>query len=152
VIFGAVVDVLRGVQPQTIQMELVDPVAGVAMQNSRTGPESSPSKLMALPQSVVFSQKNCGANFCDVVAVGAEMIVDHVQDHAQAERMRPIHEAAKVVGRSIDMRGREPLHAVITPAESARKFGHRHHFQNSDAGFGKMRQLSLGAAPGALPW
>ena len=88
--------------------------------------------------------------FGEVVAIGAEMIVDHVQDHAQAERVRSIDEAPKVVGRSIDMRGREPLDAIVAPAEPAGKFGDRHHFQNRDAGFGQMRQLGQGAATRCL--
>src|SRR5580704_15436242 len=64
--------------------------------------------------------------------------------------MRPIDEMAKVVRRPVKMRGREPLHTVIAPSESARKFGDRHDLQNSDTGFGKLRQFLLGAPPGAL--
>ena len=150
VIFGAVVDVLRRIQPETIQMELVDPVTGIrdAELADRAGIVAVEVDGRAPVGGFLAEELRC--EFAEVVAVGAEMIVDHVQDHAQAERMRAIDEAAKVVGRSIDMRGREPLDAVITPAESARKFGHRHHFQNGDAGFGQMRQLGLSAAPRCL--
>ncbi len=49
------------------------------------------------------------------------------------------------------MGGREPLHAIVAPAESAGKFGHGHQFQDSDPGFSQMRQFSRRAGPGAIP-
>ena len=152
VILGAVVDVLRGIQPQAIQMELVDPVAGIRDAEFADRPGIVAVEVDGRAPVRGLLAEVLRGEFGEVVAVGAEMIVDHVQDHAQAERMRSIHEAAKVVGRSIDMRGREPLHAVVTPAEAAGKFGHRHHFQNGDAGFGQMRQLGLRRWTRCLAW
>src|SRR5579863_9235114 len=63
--------------------------------------------------------------------------------------MRTIHKAPEIVWRSVDPRGCEPLHSVISPAEPSGELGDGHHFQNGDTGFGQMRQFGLGAGPGA---
>ncbi len=52
---------------------------------------------------LISLEKYCGANLPQIVAVRAQMIVDHVQNHAQAQRVRAIDEAAKVVGRAVQM-------------------------------------------------
>ena len=99
VISGGVVDVLRGIQPETIQMELVDPVAGV-----RDAEFAHWIGFVAIvvdgwpPVGLYLAGEVLRRELAEVVSVGAEMIVDHVQDHTQAERMRSIDEAAKVVG------------------------------------------------------
>ncbi len=123
-------------------MKLVDPVARIRDHEfAHRVRNRSPSKLIALPQSVVFLAEKLRREFGDVVSVGTQMVVDHIQDHAQPQRVRPIDKAPEIVGAAIDMRRREPLHAVVTPTESAGKFGHRHHFQDRDAGFSQLRQL-----------
>ncbi len=83
-----------------------------------------------------------------VVAVRPEVVVDHVEDHAQADGVGAVDEAAKVVGRAIEPRGREQVDAVVAPAEAAGKVGHRHHLEDRDAQRGQLGQLPLGRRPG----
>src|ERR1700719_4805825 len=88
--------------------------------------------------------------FGDVVAIRAEVVVHDIQDYAEFEGMGAIHKPAKVVGSSVEMRGREQLDAIVTPTETAREFSYGHHFQNGHARFSELRQMLLSAAPGTF--
>src|SRR6185369_9414691 len=54
-----------------------------------------------------------------VVAVRAEMVVDHVENDAETERVGAVDEAAQVVRIAIEMVGSEEADAVVAPAEGA---------------------------------
>ena len=56
------------------------------------------------------------------------MVVDDVENHAQAMPMRGIDEAAEIVGRAVEPRRRKQIDAVVSPAEAALKLGDRHDF------------------------
>src|SRR4026209_1609630 len=57
----------------------------------------------------------------EVVAIGSEMVVDDVEDHAQTEPVGAVDEAAKVVRLAVEPRGREQVYAIVAPAEAAGK-------------------------------
>ena len=70
------------------------------MKNSRTGPALGPSKLIASPQSFLYlAAEIILGELREVVAVGAEVVVHHVENHAEAGGVRSIDEAAKSSGR-----------------------------------------------------
>ena len=69
------------------------------------------------------------------------MVVDDIENHAQAMLMRRIDEAAKIVGRAVEPRRREQIDAVVAPAEAALKLRDRHDFQHRHARLGEPRQL-----------
>src|SRR5262249_46346397 len=85
-----------------------------------------------------------------VVAVRPEMVVNHVQDDAQAGGVGAIDEAAEVVGAAIYPRGRKEIDAVVAPAKSSKEIGDRHAFEHRDAGGRQLRQFTPGRFPGAL--
>ena len=72
-----------------------------------------------------------GGELAEIIARRAEMVVNDVENHAQAMLMRRIDEAAKIVGRAIQPRRREQIDAVVTPAEAALKLGDRHDFEHA---------------------
>src|SRR3954469_10948640 len=78
------------------------------------------------------------------------MIVNDIQDDPEAQRMRLVDEAAKIVGRSIDACGREQIHAVVTPAEAPGEFCDGHHFDDCDANLFELFEMTRGACPSAL--
>ena len=78
------------------------------------------------------------------------MVVDHVEDDAQAQGVGAVHEAAEVVGRAVEVRGGEEVHAVVAPAEPAGELGHGHDLQGGDAEVRQGRQLAGRRLPGPL--
>ena len=68
-----------------------------------------------------------------VVALGAEMVVDHVKYRHQAARMRGRDQALEIVRGPVARVGRERQHAVVAPVARARKIGDRHDFDRGHA-------------------
>ncbi len=56
--------------------------------------------------------------------------------------MRLIDKPAKIVGPSVESRGGEEIHAVVTPAKFAGKVGYGHGLDDGDAGAGQLAQLA----------
>ena len=82
-----------------------------------------------------------------VVAVGPEMVVDDVENDAEAERMGAIDERAKIVGRAVEARRRIEIDAVVAPAERPAKSATGIISIDRDAEIGERGQF----APSPLP-
>ncbi len=67
-----------------------------------------------------------GTEARQVIAVGAEVVVDDVQQHGQAEAVGRVHQPAQIVGRAVAARRREGRDPVIAPVAVAGKIGHGH--------------------------
>ena len=81
------------------------------------------------------------------VAVGAEVVVDHVEDHGEAQGVGAVDEAPEVVGRAVEPGRGEQVDAVVAPAEPAGEIGDGHELEDGDAQLGEVRELRLGGAP-----
>src|SRR5262245_13285036 len=64
--------------------------------------------------------------------------------------MRPVYEPAEIVRPPVKPRRREPIHAVITPAEAARNIGHRHDLDNRHTKLCKLGQQLRGRFPSSF--
>src|SRR5579862_8341438 len=64
----------------------------------------------------------------EVISVGTEMVVNHVEDDTQAECVGTLDEAAEVIRPAVQARGSKQINPIIAPAEAARELGNRHHF------------------------
>ena len=61
--------------------------------------------------------------------------------------MGTIDERAKIVGRTVQMRRRVEIDAVVAPAEAPLELGDRHHFDHRDAEPGEFLQFTCGRRP-----
>ena len=77
----------------------------------------------------------------EVISLGPEMIVDHVEKHHQPAQMGFVDQRLEIVRPSIGAVGRVPQHAVIAPVARAGEIGERHQFQRGDAGSHQMVEL-----------
>ena len=135
-------DLLRRVEPQPVQVELVDPVAGVGDEElaDRTGVGSvevdgvAPFVLVAVGEVVVRER-------AQVVPDRAEVVVDDVEDHGDAAAVCHVDEPAEVVGRAVEMRRRVQIDAVVSPAETPFELGDRHHLDDREARVRELAQL-----------
>jgi len=85
-----------------------------------------------------------------IIAVGAEVVVDHVQDDSETSRMRRIDKALERVLVPIDVRRRKQVDAVVAPIPSAGKFRQRHQFDERDPAIFQFIQLSNRGIEAAL--
>ncbi len=77
----------------------------------------------------------------EVVAVGAEVVVDDIDEDHQAEAVRCIDERLELVGRAVGGIGRERQHAVVAPVAPAGGVGERHQLDRRDAELGEVAEL-----------
>ena len=142
-------NVLRRVEPQTVEVKFVNPVARVGQHVVANPGRSLAVEVdggapvgMAVPIEVGVRELR------EVVAVGTEVIVDDVEDDPDAKGVRAVDEAAKVVRRAVEMRGGEEIHAVVTPAEATGKVADGHHLHQGYPQAGELRKLRHGGGPG----
>ena len=78
------------------------------------------------------------------------MVVDDVEDHADAQRVGAVDEPAEVVRRAVQARRREEVDAVVPPAEPPGELADGHDLEAVDAELGERRQLADRGLPGAF--
>ena len=64
--------------------------------------------------------------------------------------MRPVDEAAEVVGRAVEAGRREEVDAVVAPAEAAGELGHGHELDDGDPQLGQLVEPIGRGGPGPL--
>src|SRR5215468_6381745 len=132
-------------------MEFLDPVAGVGDEKLANKVGAGPVEVDGLaPLVFVTSGEVVVRELLEIVAVGTEVVVNDVENHAETDGMRPINESAEVVGSSIEMGGSVEIHAVIAPPEPAWKFGDRHEFEQRDSCLCQLRQNFARSVPGSF--
>ena len=85
-----------------------------------------------------------------VVAFGAEVVVDDVEQHHEPARVRGVDEALQILGRAVGRVGRELQHAVVAPVAAAGKVGERHELDRRDAEIGEVVEPPLDAGERAF--
>ena len=80
------------------------------------------------------------AEAAEIVAVRAEVVVDDVEEHGEAERVRGIDQAAQIVRRAVAAGRREQADAVVAPVARAGEVGHRHQLDGGDAEVAQIGQ------------
>ena len=81
----------------------------------------------------VRSIGNVGAELFEVVARRAQVVVDHVKNHAESAFVGRIHQALQSVRATVDLVDRVPEHTVVAPVVSSVEAVDRHDFHEADA-------------------
>jgi hypothetical protein len=139
VLIALVADRLHGVEPQAVEMILFEPVERVVDEEvaHRTAGEvdaDAPWRVMALGEEVRRGRP-------EIVPLGAEVIVDDVEEHHQPARMRGRDQGLELVRRTVARFRREQADAVIAPIVRARRLGERHQLDRRDTQRHEMVQL-----------
>ena len=77
--------------------------------------------------------KELGRVKVQVVALRAEMVVDHVQEDHQAPGVGGLHQPLEVLGVAVSGGRGERQGTVVAPAAPAGEGGHRHQLEGVDA-------------------
>src|SRR5882762_1370241 len=136
-------DSVKGVEPQHIDMKSFQPVkrvfdekaAYVVAVGSVKVQRRSPRRLVMLGKIWTI--------FAQIIAFRSEVVVDDVQCHGEAPRMRGIHQQLQIARSSVTVLDGKGIHAVIAPIPRARKLRDRHYL---DSGYTKSgKTIEYGA-------
>ena len=98
----------------------------------------------------MFGAEVALGELAQIVAVGAQMVVNHIEDHCDPEPVRLINKPAKVVRRAVEPCRGEQVHSVVAPAEAACEIGHWHHLKDRDSKVSQRGQFPNRCLPRTL--
>ena len=78
--------------------------------------------------------------FSQVIPAGAEMVIDHVEQHRQARRVRRVYQPFEAAPPTVGTGRGIQCDAIIAPVMVTGKIGHRHKFQRGDTQFAQTGQ------------
>ena len=105
-------DAVHGIEPQPVEAEFVQPVQRIL--DGEGAHLRDPVVDRAAPGGLRFREE-VGCITAEVITLGAEMIVDHVEKHHQPAQMGFVDQGFEILRPSIGAVGRVPQHAVIAP-------------------------------------
>src|SRR6516165_10191750 len=124
---------VRSVQAETVDMKFPDPVDWVLSKKASYGTSLSTIEIECRsPGGFVGRIKVPLGIHAHVVAVGSEVVVNHVQKDRQTGLMCGVHKFAQVLRRAVNARGRIDRDTVVTPVPVSREVRDRHQFNGSD--------------------
>ena len=148
---AAVIDVLGRVEPQAIKMELLNPIGGIADHKIAWAVRVRPVEVQrCTPIVLVDVGEIMLRERVQHVASRTDMIVDDVKDDPDANPVSMVDKRSEIVGCAIEPRRREPVDAVVAPAEPPNEVVNWHHFDDGDAEVLKEMELVSGRPPCAL--
>jgi hypothetical protein len=139
---------LDGIESIAIKMKFFNPIPGIGDEEF-----SHRGRLVAIevycvgPFIVVVAGFVIVRKLIKAIVADSKMIVDEIENHTNSDGMRSIDKPAKVGRLTIQVRGSEQQHAVVTPAKPAVKLSDRHQFDDRDTDAGQLLQFTFGRTP-----
>ena len=87
------------IEPKAVDMKFPAPIAGILDKEIAHGLEFKIEPIT--PGSLVFGIEIIAAITAEIVAVGPEMVVDHVEDHGETACMSGVDQRPQVVRHSV---------------------------------------------------
>ncbi len=79
-----------------------------------------------------------GPETAQVVALGAEVIVDHIENHGEPLLVASVHQPFELHGAAVWLVGGVDVHSVVAPSPSAREAVYRHEL---DMGYAQVDEI-----------
>ena len=146
-----VVQRLGGVDPHAVEMIFGDPVAQVGEEKLSDQRRivlveiHRPAPIRRMPSGEIPLSK-LGQDF---LAHSAQMIVNDIENHSEADAMGFIDEMAKAVRPAVQVTWSEQVRAVVAPPEAARKLSDGHEFDRSKTEVREFSEFAAGSVPSA---
>ena len=115
----AVVQLVHGVEAETVAVEVGQPGAGAVDQEGADLVGAGAVEVHGLAPRRAVAVGEVGAEARQVVPAGSEVVVHHVEDHAEAEPVAGIDEGLAAVGTAIGLVHGEEVDAVVAPTPRA---------------------------------
>src|SRR6266404_7288120 len=143
-------DSVNGVEPQHINMESFQPVESVFDEKAAYVIAFGSVKVQRRsPRRLVMLGK-IRTIFAQIIAFRSEVVVDDVQRHGEAPRMRGIHQQLQIARSSVTILDGKGIHAVIAPIPRARKLRDRHYLDSGYAKSGKTIEYGAQGIEGSF--
>ena len=128
------------VEPERIHVEVLHPGPGRLHHVRADRPGVGSVVVHAVAPGRAMARGGVGPELAEVVPLGTEVVVDHVEAHAQPERVRPIHEALQRRRPAVRRVHRVQQHPVVAPVARAGEGLHRHQLHAADPQVGELGQ------------
>ena len=127
-------DAFCRVEAKAVEVKLFDPIAPVGDEKLADRPRIRSVEIDGITPIVrIPAPEIMIGEDAEIIPVGAEVVVNDVENYSQAERMRVVDEVAQIIRSSVQTRRREKIDAVVTPPEVSGEIRNRHDFDNGDA-------------------
>jgi hypothetical protein len=142
---------MRGIEPQPVHVILSHPVHGILDEKASYLLAMLTIQVDALaPGTPVRVCKVVGAERVRICAVGAEVVVDHVEQHGQSVPMGGVNQRSKIIGCSVTARRCKQCNAVVPPVVVAGKVADGHDLDGRYPEVCERLELAHGGAERAL--
>src|SRR6185437_9072855 len=135
-------DRVHRIQPEPVEVILLEPVERVVQEEIAHG---APAGRLEVDRGTPGGRMPVGEELRRVeveeVALWPEVVVDDVEHHRDAVRMRRAYQRLEILGGAVRRGRRIRQYTVISPASRARKFGHRHDLDGRHAEPPQMLEL-----------
>ena len=141
-------DPVGRVEPETVEVELVDPVHRVVHQIAADLVAVGPVEVEPLAPGGAVAVAEVGAELAEVVPLGAEVVVHHVEQDGQAGPVGRVHQTAQPLGAAVAAVGSVERDPVVAPVAAPGKFRHRHDLERGHAEVEQVGQPGDGGVEG----
>jgi hypothetical protein len=147
---AGVVEGVDGVEAQPVDAELGHPHLGVVDHVRADEVRPGPVEVDRPPPRGGVAVGEVRPELAQVVPVGAEVVVDDVEEHGQPGGMAGVNEAAEPGRAAVGGMHRVQVDAVVAPAAGAGEGRHRHHLHRRDPERGQVAEPPGGGVEGPL--
>ena len=148
---AVVEDGMHRVQPQAVEVELLDPVEGVVDDEFAHRAAVRPVEVdRRAPWRLVAIGEGLRRNRVDIGAFRSEMVVDDVEQHHQPAGVGGFDQRLQVLGPAVGGIRGVGQHAVVAPVPAAGKITDRHDLDRGHAKRDQMVELADRGAERAL--
>ena len=134
-------DRVDGVQPQPVDVELAHPVTRVVDEVPAHALAVGPVEVDGVAPRRAVAIGEVRTELAEVVALRAEVVVDDVQEDAEAVGMGGVDQPAQAAGAAVGRLRCVEMDAVVPPVARAGELGHRHDLDRGDAEVHQVRQV-----------
>lgn len=139
---------LHGVESQAVDVKVGDPLASRIEEESPHRFAVATVVVHGLTPRRVITTREVRPEAARVISLGTEMVVDHVEQHAEALLMSRIDELLQPVRTAVGVLHGVWMHAVVAPIARAGELHHGHEFDRRHAELCKLRQSLRGRGEG----
>src|ERR1700756_2257910 len=129
----AVYDSVDGIQAESINMELLEPIEGILHKKSDYFVAVRSVEVDGLPPRRAISVGEIWAEVRQVIALRAEVVIDHVEHNRHFTLMTSVHESFQSLRPAVTVLHGERVYAVVAPIPIARELGDRHQLESCDS-------------------
>ena len=144
---GAIGNRVHGIEAQAVDAIVEQPHQGVLIEELADFAATEIDGLAPGRLPVVAEER--GGVLREVVAVRAEVVVDHVDEDHQAHAVSAVDQMLELLGRAVGRRRGERQHAVVAPVAATGKLAQWHQLHGGHAQFHQARKEVLDLGVGA---